>query len=328
MNKLLLGVVSAASLGFAGSASAQCGSIQVGAPNWSTGAIVSAVDTFILSNGMGCDATAVPAPTKQVLPLAMGASDPLIVGEFWSNGVEPEQIAQLSEEGIIEITGRPFPEAGEFWFVSPAFAEAYPELDTVEEVLERSDLFGGSFYGCPVGVGWGCEHANRNMFKAWGMADKGWELENPGSGEGQSAIIIDAYESDSNWLGYYWTPTAVAIGNELVALDFDRDFVGSEEWGKCYSNAQPAGDCEYRETSYSIADVVTLVTGDLEDKYPEAYDYIVARTISMAALGAADAKMSAGMTAAEVAIWYLNNHEDEWAAWVSEDVADAVRGAL
>ena len=328
MKKVLLGAVSVASLSFAGTAAAQCGGIQVGAPNWSTGEFVAAVDAFILSNGMGCEITNVPAPTKQVLPLAMGATEPLLVGEFWANGVEPIQIEEMSADGIIEITGSPFPEAGEFWYVSPAFAAEYPELDTVEEVLGRPDLFDGKFYGCPVGVGWGCEHTNRNLFNSWGMADKGWTLENPGSGEGQSAIIIDAYESDSNWIGYYWTPTAVAINNELVSLDWDRDFVGADYWGACYSSAEAADDCEYNETSYSIADVVTLATGDLATTYPEVHAYAMARSVSMPALGAADAEISGGMSAAEAAVWYLTNYEDEWTAWVSEDVADAVRGAL
>ena len=34
---------------------------------------------FILSNGMGCEISLVPAATKQVVPLAQGASDPLLL---------------------------------------------------------------------------------------------------------------------------------------------------------------------------------------------------------------------------------------------------------
>lgn len=326
MKKVLLGAASIASLGFAGSAAAQCGSIDVGVPNWSTGEIVAAVDSFILSNGMGCDVSLVPAPEKQVLPLMMSASKPLVVGEFWVNGVDPRQLAELEADGVVEITGVPFPEAGEFWYVSAAFAAAYPELDTVEEVIERPDLFDGKFWGCPVGIGWGCEFATRNLAAGWGLQDKGWSIENPGSAEGQAAIVIDAYNTDANWIGYYWTPTAVAIENELVALSFERDFVGSDVWGECYTNAEAPASCEYVEGSYSPATVVTIGSGSLADE-PEVHAYSSARVMSMPALGAADAKMSEGMTASEVAIWYLTNY-DEWTAWVSDDVADAVRAAL
>ena len=328
MKKILLAALCTASLGFAGTAAAQCGTVQVGDPNWSTAQIIAAIDAFILSNGMGCDIAMVPAPTKQVVPLALGATDPLLVGEYWASDLGPEKIAELTADGVIDIVGKPFPKAGEFWFVSPAFAATYPELDTVEKVLQRPDLFDGKFYGCPVGAGWACEHSNKALFKAWGMEDLGWTLENPGSGEGLASIIIDAYTTDGNWFGYYWSPTAVAINNELVALDYDREFVGLAVWSDCYANAEPAPSCDYEETSFSPSTVVTLATPNLAD-YPEAYAYSKARQIPMVSLGAADAKMADdGFAANEVAVWYLQNYEDEWAAWVSEDVADAVRAAL
>ena len=328
MKKLLLGAFSFASLSFAGSAAAQCDSVQVGSPNWSSGEIIAEVDAFILSNGLGCEVTMVPAPTKQVIPLMQGATEPLLVGEFWASGVDPGQLADLETDGVVEIFGPPFPEAGEYWYVSKAFAEAYPELDTVEEVLERPDLFDGKFYGCPVGIGWGCEHGNRNLAAGWGLEEKGWTVENPGSQEGQAAIIIDAYNSDANWIGYYWTPTAVAIDNELVALDFDREFVGQDVWGECYTEVEAPASCEYVEGSYSPATVVTISSGSLAEGEPEVHAYSSVRVVPMRSLGAAINKMDAGQSAQEAALWYLQNHEDEWTSWVSEDVADAVRAAL
>ena len=334
MKKVLLGAASIASFGFAGSAAAQCGEISVGAPNWSTAEIVAEVDAFILANGLGCTVSMVPAPTTQVLPLAQGASVPLLVGEFWSNGVDAEELDDALEDGILEVVGKPFPEAGEFWYVSPAFAAAYPELDTVEEVLSRPDLFPsstvegtGAFFGCPIGIGWGCEHSNRNLYVAWGLEDRGWTLENPGSFEGMNSIIIDAYNTDSNWVGYYWTPTAVAINNELVALDWDREFVGNDAWSECYSASEPEADCEFVETAYTPSTVVSAATPSLSD-YPGAYAYAQARMMSMPALGAADEKVGGGMTAAEAAEWYLETYDDEWSAWVDADTADAVRSAL
>ena len=328
MKKILMTALCVGPLGLAGTAAAQCGAVQVGAPNWSTGEIIAALDSFIMTNGFGCDVTIVPAPTKQVVALAQGASDPLLVGEYWSSDLGPEAIAQLQADGVIDIVGKPFPEAGEFWFVSPAFAEAFPELDTVEEVIQRADLFDGKFYGCPVGAGWACEHSNRALFEGWGMGDLGWTLENPGSGEGLGAIIIDAYNTNQNWFGYYWSPTAVAINNELVPLDYGREFVGLEEWAECYTDAEAPASCNLVETSFSPATVVTLATPSLSE-YPEVYAYSQARQVSMSSLGAADAKIAEeGLAASDVAIWYLQNFEDEWTAWVSADVADAVRSAL
>ena len=326
MKKILISAAAVASM--SGSAFA-CGALDVGKPNWSTGDILSAIDSFILSNGFGCEVTVVSAPTKQVLPMLSSAAKPMLVSEFWANGISVEEYANAQEDGTMSVPGVPFPEAGEAWWVSKAFAEAYPELDTVEEVLARPDLFDGKFYGCPVGVGWGREFANRNLANGWNMAELGWTVENPGSPEGQAAIIIDSYNTGSNWFGYYWTPTSVAILNELVMLDYDRPFVGKEVWGTCYAAATGETDpaCDHTESSYSIASVVTATSGSLEE-WPEIYDY-AAREMSMMTLGLSDDQMQQnGLTADEVAVWYLTNYEDEWTQWVDEDTADLVRAAL
>ena len=104
--------------------------------------------------------------------------------------------------------------------------------------------------------------------------------------------------------------------------------MGLEVWEEVKASSEAPASCELTETSFSPATVVTLATPNLSE-YPEAYAYSKAREISMASLGAADAKMGDdGLAASEVAVWYLQNYEDEWTAWVSEDVADAVRAAL
>ena len=73
------------------------------------------------------------------------------------------------------------------------------------------------------------------------MADKGWNLENPGSFEGMNSIITDAYVSNANWVGYYWTPTAIAIENELVPLDWGVDF-SQAGWTDCVMGYRDAGE--------------------------------------------------------------------------------------
>ena len=337
MKKLIVSaaVAGVAAVSMPTAASAQCGEVTVGAANWSTAEIIANIDAFILTEGYGCTVTLTPTSTTQTLALAQGAANPLIVPEFWANGVDQEVLASMISNGDINIDSRPFPEAGEFWYVSAAFAEAYPELDTVEKVLERPDLFPsstnegtGSFFGCPIGIGWGCEHSNTNLFKGYGMEDMGWTLENPGSFEGMNSIITDAYLTDGNWFGYYWTPTAVAIENGLVALSHEAEFVGGEIWGNCYATPDPAADCEHVPSSYTPSNVVSLVTPAMMET-GAAGDYAMAREMPMAALGAADAYMGANSASAmDTAKHFLANNEDIWTAWVSEDAADAIRAAL
>lgn len=302
---LIAASLTTAVFGFTAAAQAECGEVTVGEANWSTAQILGQIDAFILTHGYGCSVTVTPTSTTQTLALAQGSDGPLVVSEFW--------------------------------YVSPAFAEAYPEIDSVPALLDRPDLFpsptvdgAGAFYGCPIGIGWGCEHNNTALFHMWGMADKGWNLENPGSFEGMNSIITDAYVSNANWVGYYWTPTAIAIENELVPLDWGVDF-SQAGWTDCVMGYRDAGElpggCEDTPQSWTPSDIATATTPALRDT--GAYDYVLARELPMAVLGALDSYMGANQaSAADTAKVFLSDFQDLWTSWVDADVADAVLAAL
>ena len=68
---------------------------------------------------------------------------------------------------------------GEGWWIPPFTAKAHPELKTVLDIIEHPELFPdsedpskGAFIGCPAG--WGCQHVNNSLFRAFEMEKKGW----------------------------------------------------------------------------------------------------------------------------------------------------------
>ena len=335
---LIAASLTTAAFGFSATANAECGEVTVGEANWSTAQILAQIDGFVLEHGYGCTVTFTPTSTTQTIALAQGTENALVVSEFWNLGVDQDVLNASIADGEIELTGKPFPEAGEFWYVSPAFAEDYPELDTVAEVLARPDLFpsptvdgAGAFYGCPIGIGWGCEHSNAALFDLCTMSDKGWNLENPGSFEGMNSIIVDANVSNGYWVGYYWTPTAVAISNELVALDWGVETVTPAFWNDCITAYRDEGrlpdTCEVKPTSWTPSDIATATNPALRDT--GAYDFILARELPMGVLGAMDGWMGANQaSAADTAKHFLREHQDLWTSWVDADVADAVLAAL
>ncbi|MBB25339.1 MAG: ABC transporter substrate-binding protein [Geminicoccus sp.] len=334
---LIAASLTTALVGFSSAAQAECGEVTVGEANWSTAQILAQIDGFVMEHGFGCSVTFTPTSTTQTLALAQGSDGPLVVSEFWNLGVDQDVLAAAIADGEIELTGKPFPEAGEFWYVSPAFAEAYPEIDTVAELVERPDLFPsptvegmGAFHGCPIGIGWGCEHNNTALFHMWDMAEKGWNLENPGSFEGMNSIITDAYVSNGYWVGYYWTPTAIAIENELVVLDWGIEH-SADNWTNCVMGYRDASElpsgCEETPQSWTPSDIATATTPALRDT--GAYDYVLARELPMAVLGALDSYMGANQaSAADTAKVFLRDYQDMWTSWVDADVADAVLAAL
>jgi glycine betaine/proline transport system substrate-binding protein len=163
------------------------------------------------------------------------------------------------------------------------------------------------------------------------MSDNGWNLENPGSFEGMNSIIVDANVSNGYWVGYYWTPTAVAIENELVALDWGVETVTPAFWNDCITAYRDEGrlpdTCEVKPTSWTPSDIATATNPALRDT--GAYDFILARELPMAVLGAMDGWMGANQaSAADTAKHFLREHQDLWTSWVDADVADAVLAAL
>ena len=155
--------------------------------------------------------------------------------------------------------------------------------------------------------------------------------ENPGSFEGMNSIIVDANVSNGYWVGYYWTPTAVAIENELVSLDWGVETVTAEFWNDCVTKYRDEGrlpdGCEVQPTSWTPSDIATATNPALRDT--GAYDFILARELPMAVLGAMDGWMAANQaSAADTAKHFLREHQDLWTSWVDADVADAVLAAL
>ncbi len=87
----------------------------------------------------------------------------------------------------------PITGAGEGWMISSSVAKAN-NLKTVSDVLARPDLFPhpedakkGGLVTCPSG--WGCQIATGQLFKAFGMEDKGWQMVDPGSSAGLDGSI-------------------------------------------------------------------------------------------------------------------------------------------
>ena len=337
MKKLMISaaVAGVAAVSMPSAAFAECGEVTVGVANWSTAEIVGNLDAFILETGYGCSVTQTPTATTTTLALAQGAASALVVSEFWSNGADADVLDQMLGDGEISLDAKPFPDAGEFWYVTPAFAEDYPEIDTVEKLIQRPDLFpsptvdgAGAFWGCPVGIGWGCEHNNKGIFDGYDMASLGWNLENPASYEGQISVVTQAVLADEYWVGYYWTPTAVAINLGLVIIPWEAEFAGDEYWHKCVSTDDRPADCVMKPTAWVPSVVDTLTTPALEE-FEGANAYVNTRVVPMAMLGAADAYMSENSASGmDTAKWMLANNEDVWVDWVSDEAADAIRAAL
>ena len=311
MRKLLLAVAAAASAGMAATsaAHAECGDITVGEMDWGSAAVIAQIHRVVLEVGYGCSVEIVQTSTVPNATTMTTQGEPDIATEVWANLV-PEIWQEGIDNGVVENAGLIFSDgAFEGWMIPGYFAEAHPEITTVEAALAHAELFGVDdamprFNNCPEG--WGCKLANDELFVETDAAGAGFENFHHGSGGTLAASIERAFSREEPWIGYYWGPTEVLGQFEMVLLDW------------------PEGG-----PTYPASDVFTGVAADLSERQPDVYDYTTMASMPASVMnevlgwGAAN-----DATAEERAVYFLQTYQDLWTGWVTEDAAAAILAAL
>jgi len=208
MKKLYAGALLTA--GLAGGAStvhaSECGEVSITEMDWASSQVVTAVASFIMTQGYGCDVQKVPSSTVPALTSLAETGEPDILTEVWTNST-PAYVGLLEEGKLVEIAEVLSDGGVEGWWIPEYLAEANPSLTTIEGILADPAAVGGKFHDCPSG--WACDIINNNNLKALRVEDFGLERFQHGSGETLQTSIAAAYADKAPWFGYYWAPTAV-----------------------------------------------------------------------------------------------------------------------
>ena len=299
-------------------AQAECGQVSVAEMNWNSGRIITGIAAFLLEEGYGCDVTVVPSATTTAITSLAENNEPDIVPELWPNGAPAYY--DLAEQGKVVKASDAFSEGGtEHWLVPAYLVEEHPELATIEGVLANPDLVGGRFHNCPDG--WGCRIINDALKEAFDLEGHGIEVFNHGSGETLKAALVSAYENREPYFGYYWGPTAVLGQHDMVSVDlgpFDREIYECNQDVDCH---------DIGKTSFPAAPVFNVVTTDLADREPAAFEFMQNMTFenaSMNSLLAWHADNEA--TVEEAVVHYLQNNKAEWMSWLSPEARANLEG--
>jgi len=314
-------------------AHAECGEVVMAEWNWASGELMANVDAFILEHGYGCDVSLIPGATTTTFASMNEKGQPDVAGELWINAVREPLFAAMDEGRLFSAVSGPITGLGEGWWVTPSFKEAHPELDTVVKILDHPEMFPdsedstkGAFVGCPSG--WGCQLVNANLFRAFDMEAKGWKLVDPGSAAGLDGSIAKAATRNENWLGYYWSPTAMIGKYNLQLIPFGVPFGGAENWNGCI--VKPEQECaDPQPSSWTESEVHTVITADFKKRGGVAVEYLEKRIFPgdvMNGMLVFMADEQAG--GADAAIEFLRNNGDLWKSWVSADAAAKISAAL
>ncbi len=314
-------------------AHAACGDISIAEMNWASAELMANVDKMILEAGYGCNVELIPGATTTTFASMNEKAQPDVAPELWANAVAEPLNAAVDEGRMFIANEGPIVGAGDGYYINPVVAEKYPELDTLEKILARPDLFPdsedpskGGILGCPAG--WGCQLIGANLFRAFDMEAKGWKLVDPGSAAGLDGSVTKATERGQPWVGYYWSPTALAGRLNLSPLTIEQEWGGDENWNGCISKAEQ--DCaDPKPTSYVESVVNTVITKEAQAKGGDAMGYFGKRAFPADVMGSMLVYMADEQAAgADAAVEFMNTHKDVWKSWVSEDAAAKIEASL
>ncbi len=127
-----------------------------------------------------------------------------------------------------------------------------------------------------------------------------------------NTTIVSAFDNQEAWVGYYWEPTDIMGLYDMYLLEDNHDYVPETGVGFVPTN-----------------NVTIIATAGFEDEYPEATAFLSKMSTSSAVVNAVLAYMVENDLDTEAAaIWWLDNNEDMWSAWVTDDAQTKIRAAL
>jgi ABC-type proline/glycine betaine transport system substrate-binding protein len=252
----LTGVLVTASLG----PQKQC-AIAVAEFPWPVARLMSLLLERLLHDGAACDVSRLPADPKRTrLAFENDASNlaaPAITAPL-------DWLSSLGESKKNVRISAPLFGGGERvgFFMSAWVEEKAPEIVDLIAASRRPDLFARNarrkplIHLCPST--WRCHQEGLAALSAMGLVEA-FEIEIPASGDALIESVHTAARQGRAWLGYLWTPSAIAAEHPLVPMA-----LGSVQ---LCDDASGALECR---APFPIDYAVTVYSPDIEDNFPHA----------------------------------------------------------
>jgi len=299
--------------------------IEIANLNWASSQLLSMLDKIVLEQGFKHtvilnDINAVDAYNKiKTVKL------PYLIPENWINNNNIKE-----ENNIIVANKIPIKDVGEGWFINGKSIKNYPKIINmnVQQIIEHPEWFDGKIVICPT-IWRGCNQVNLNLFKAFKMDEKGWEIVVPESGLKLDKTLESADRSNKSWFGHYWQPTTNVSKYNLKLLDFGVDFLGKEYWDNCIMKP----DCKNpKPTSWLKTSVYSIVNQNFIKKFKvnsDEYKYIQNRTLDSKTVSDLLFYIEKNNTSIEnTVIYFLKTNEEVWKTWVPDYITNNIKSYL
>lgn len=307
--------------------------------SWQSFDIVNAIAMFITKHGYGYPVEEIRASTE-IANISLPLGDVDVNMELWQFN-HTEWFEENIAKGTILDLGPIYEKSTQGWYIPRYLVGGDPErnieavasdLRSVTDLPKYWDVFRdpedpskGVWVNCIIG--WSCQKIMRVKATAYGL-DEYFNVLEPGASAGIDAAIAGAYERGEAILAYYWEPTWILGKYDLLQLE--EPAYTQECWDAIIAATEqdPFGTvstaCAYE--TYAVNKGITV---GLQLRAPDVVDFLDAMFLGTDMINKLSAYMTEnGLEADEVAIYYLQNHQNEWPKWMTEEAAAKIHQVL
>jgi glycine betaine/proline transport system substrate-binding protein len=320
-----------------------CDLVRIAINDSPTTQIVAHIDEAILRGAFNCDVVLTPSEIVSApVFMVMAQETPDVVPLVWSDDLQLTDDSSARYRNTKKL-GSVFQFGLRQGFWVPTYmSRALPKLATLEGVLSHPELFPhptkekrAAFFGCPLELY--CGITSRQMYKAFAMADSGFEYVEPDSIDQLFNSLQNAYEQGNGWFGYLWEPTAEVGTYDLTrvdeGIDLDKEEGTIEEVEKqlavkWLSQIQTPASAGPEKNRYPLLQANTYVTDELKLN-PLILDYLARRTFPNHVFShLLSWKKIQNVSARATAQYFLQEYEKLWSNWVDFDSAVRIKYSL
>jgi glycine betaine/proline transport system substrate-binding protein len=292
-----------------------CGTqpITIARMSWPSAALLANIHARLLTKNFRCNVQLVSGDLAAT-GSSMGATgQPAVAPELW--------VARIPDIWNTAMKGQKVRQSGstyqtpdiEGWYVPDYVAQMWPEVTSLEGLAAHAAAFGdgtgrGRLLSCPAD--WACSVINRNLVRAYGLADQ-FDITVPANRLEMDRQIAEAVGRKQPILFYYWQPNAVLAQFGFVPVKlppYDHDAFQCAGRTSCL-DPQPTGFAP-DPVVIAVADWVYLNAPEVAAYFQRAHMPFDEMNRLLLQLG------EPGATVESVADAFVADRQEVWRPWL------------
>ncbi len=290
----------------------------------------NATAKFIIEEGYGYPVETVEMTTP-IMQTSLANGDIHVMMEMWQQNFI-EWYDEAIAAGEIENLG-PTYEGGPQFFMIPQWVHEEYGINTVFDMKDHWELFKdpedtdkGLFINGVIG--WQLTAINEVKMEAYGLTDY-YNIVSPGSTGAMEAALAGPQKKRQPVFGYYWAPNALLGAYDWYILEepeYDEVIWKKIDAAKDDRSLRPLEEA----TAYENLPVDKAINPSLRELAPDVVTMLGkmnmgVQPINVTAAWAVENEVQDWDLAA---VYYLENYEDRWATWVTDEAYQKIKDAL